>query len=183
MIVVQALVEHFLGRRDEWDVFRWSGLRHPVETYGALCPPCIFMGQEGLPDFVLDLPKSWNDLRLQVSSNMRKNLRKACVFLNAMAFAIHVARDRAGQTASGRRWRGILRATRGARGRGRHDFLHPDKFAQAREARTFSGDYPGCGGGPRRTQDFRVGNRRRRGGKPELRFLIGSDLYFVLCWV
>ena len=162
--VVQALVEHFLARRDEWDVFRWAGLRHPVDTYGALCPPCAFMAREDLPDFVLDLPKSWNDLRLQVSSNMRKNLRKAYEFLERDGFAItlRVTERPDGVGAAMARFLALHAARADAAGM----IFHPDKFVRARE-RDFFWDYLQGAADRGRTQDFRVGNRRRRGGKPD----------------
>ena len=84
--VVQALVEHFLARRNEWDVFRWAGLRHPVDTYGSPCPHRIFKAREDLPDFIVELPRSWNDLRTQASSNMRRKIRKAYEFLERDGF-------------------------------------------------------------------------------------------------
>ena len=135
--VVQALVEHFLARRDEWDVFRWAGLRHPVDTYGAPCPPSAFMAREDLPDFVLDLPKSWNDLRLQVSSNMRKNLRKAYEFLerDGFAIALRVTERPDGVGAAMARFLALHAARADAAGM----IFHPDKFVRAARARLSCG--------------------------------------------
>src|SRR5208283_1067494 len=60
--VVDVLVEYFLARRGDWDVFRWAGLRHPVDLYSALRPPCAFLARSELPDYVVDLPKNWEGL-------------------------------------------------------------------------------------------------------------------------
>jgi CelD/BcsL family acetyltransferase involved in cellulose biosynthesis len=172
-IVVQALVEHFLGRRDEWDVFRWSGLRHPVDTYGALCPPCTFMAREDLPDFVLDLPKSWNDLRLQVSSNMRKNLRKAYEFLERDGFAItlRVTERPDGVGPAMARFLALHAARADAVGM----IFHPDKFARARE-RDFFWDYlrGAADRGELRIFELEIGGAVVAS---RIAFLIGSDLY------
>jgi CelD/BcsL family acetyltransferase involved in cellulose biosynthesis len=173
-LVVRALVEHFLGRRDEWDVFRWAGLRHPVDTYGALGPPSAFMAREELPDFVLDLPKSWNDLRLQVSSNMRKNLRKSYEFLerDGFAIALHVTKRPDCVDAAMARFLTLHSARADAEGM---MISHPDKFAQARE-RGFFGDYlrSAAERGELRIFELEIGGAVVAS---RVAFLIESDLY------
>jgi CelD/BcsL family acetyltransferase involved in cellulose biosynthesis len=172
-LVVQALVEHFLGRRGEWDVFRWAGLRHPVDTYCPPCPPSAFMAREDLPDFVLDLPKSWNDLRLQVSSNMRKNLRKPYEFLERDGFAVAlrvIERPEDVVTAMPR-----FLALHSARADAVDMISHPDKFAQARE-RGFFEDYlrSAADRGELRIFELEIGGAVVAS---RVAFLIESDLY------
>ena len=111
--VVQALVEHFLARRDEWDVFRWAGLRHPVDTYCAPCSPSALHGKGGPAGFC---PRPAQELERPPPagpSNMRKNLRKPYEFLERDGFAIAL-RVTERPEASRRRWRGSSRCTRRA---------------------------------------------------------------------
>jgi CelD/BcsL family acetyltransferase involved in cellulose biosynthesis len=171
--VVQALVEHFLARRGEWDVFRWAGLRHPLDTYRTQCSSSAFMGREDLPDFVLDLPKSWNDLRLQVSSNMRKNLRKPYEFLerDGFAIALRVTERPDGVGAAMARFLALHAARADAAGM----IFHPDKFVRARE-RVFFGDYLQ---GAADRAELRIFELEIGGAvvASRIAFLIGSDLY------
>ncbi|HVY18315.1 MAG TPA: GNAT family N-acetyltransferase [Rhodopila sp.] len=79
--VVEALAEHFQRHAHEWDVFRWNGLREPEDDY-RLPPGCDgFSHRRDIPDYIMDLPDSFEQIRASVSSNMRKNLRKAYEFL------------------------------------------------------------------------------------------------------
>jgi CelD/BcsL family acetyltransferase involved in cellulose biosynthesis len=171
--VVQALVEHFLARRGEWDVFRWVGLRHPVDTYCALWPPCAFMAREILPDFVVELPKSWNDLLLQVSSNMRKNLRKCYEFLerDGFAIALRVIERPDGVGPAMARFLALHAARAEAAGM----ISHPDKFAQTRE-RAFFWDYlqGAADRGELRIFELEIGGAVVAS---RVAFLIASDLY------
>ena len=75
--VIRTLFAHFLARRHEWDVFRIHGLRRGAADYTATLPAGSLTGRRELPDYVLPLPPSWEVLKARVSSNMRKNLRKA----------------------------------------------------------------------------------------------------------
>jgi CelD/BcsL family acetyltransferase involved in cellulose biosynthesis len=170
--VVQALVEHFAARRHEWDVFRWAGLRHPVDTY-SLCPQSAFMAREGLPDFLLDLPKSWNELRLQVSSSMRKNLRKAYEFLErdgfATAFRVTERPDDVGASVA------RFFTLHAARAKAIGMINHPNKFERARE-RAFLEEYlQGAGDrGELRIFELEIGGAVVAS---RIAFVIGSDLY------
>jgi CelD/BcsL family acetyltransferase involved in cellulose biosynthesis len=89
--VVNALVEYFLSRSGEWDVFRWTGLRSAVDTYCAPLPG-VFKATRELPDYIVELPRSWENLHEQLSVNMRKNLHKAYKVLarDGFAFALRV---------------------------------------------------------------------------------------------
>ena len=171
--VVKALVEHFLARRNEWDVYRWAGLRHPASTYHAKRPASAFVARDELPDFVVDLPKSWNDLRLQVSSNMRKNLRKCYEFLERDGFAIALrvtARPDEVEAAMAR-----FLALHAARAEAVGMISHPDKFAQARE-RDFFWDYlqGAADRGELRIFELEIGGAVVAS---RVSFLIASDLY------
>ena len=171
--VVEALVGHFLARRNEWDVFCWTGLRYPVDTYCALRPTCAFTAREDLPDFVVELPKSWNDLCLKVSSNMRKNLRKCYEFLERDGFAVALrVTERPGDVeAAMARFLALHAARADAVGL----IYHPDKFARARE-RGFLGDYlrGAADRGELRIFELEIGGAVVAS---RVAFLIGSDLY------
>jgi len=75
--VIQAFAEHFLERPDEWDVFIWDGLRRDPSSFKSLATCGASILRSDLPDYILTLPRNWNELRAQLSANMRKNLRKA----------------------------------------------------------------------------------------------------------
>jgi CelD/BcsL family acetyltransferase involved in cellulose biosynthesis len=171
--VVQALVEHFLARRDEWDVFRWDGLRHPVDAYRALYPPCAFIAREDLPDFVVELPNSWNDLRLHVSANMRKNLRKPYEFLerDGFAIALRVTERAEGVAAAAARFFKLHAARTEAVGM----IYHPNKFAQP-HVRAFFADYlhNAAHRGELRIFELEIGGVTVAS---RVAFLIASDLY------
>jgi CelD/BcsL family acetyltransferase involved in cellulose biosynthesis len=171
--VVGALVEHFISRRKEWDVFRWAGLRHPTGAYYAKRPECPFAARDELPDFVVDLPNSWNDLRLQVSSNMRKNLRKCYEFLERDGFSITVRvteRPDAVEPAMAR-----FLTLHGARAEAVGMIVHPEKFARPHE-RSFLRDYlqGAADRGELRIFELEIGGAVVAS---RISFLLGSDLY------
>jgi CelD/BcsL family acetyltransferase involved in cellulose biosynthesis len=171
--VVEALVEHFLARRNEWDVFRWAGLRQPIDTYGALCKSRAFTAREGLSDFVVELPKSWNDLRLHVSSNMRKNLRKCYESLerDGLAIALRVTERPDSLGAAMARFLALHAARAEAVGM----ISHPDKFAGTRE-RAFFEYYlqSAANRGELRIFELEIGGAVVAS---RVTFLIASDLY------
>ena len=75
-VVVQALFAHFLARRDEWDVFRWHGLRRSAAHYEVALPDYALIDGVVRPDYVLALPPSWEALTTRLSGKMRQNLRR-----------------------------------------------------------------------------------------------------------
>ncbi len=75
--VISILTEYFSERRDEWDIFRWNGLAQVASTYNAPGLTSPFSVRDSVADYVVALPDTWDELRKRVSSNMRKNLRKA----------------------------------------------------------------------------------------------------------
>jgi CelD/BcsL family acetyltransferase involved in cellulose biosynthesis len=171
--VVQTLAEHFLARRGEWDVFRWAGLRHPVDTYGTPALPCAFLDRGELPDYVVELPGSWEDLRLKVSSNMRKNLRKAYEFLEreGLAFTLRVTERPDGVAAAMARFL----ALHAARAEAADMIFHPNKFVRP-HVRTFLADYlqGAAERGELRIFELEIGGAVVAS---RLAFLLGSDLY------
>ena len=74
--VVVALMKYFLADRTRWDVIRWGGLRTPLSAFGPLVDESDLQDSPVLPDYLVDLPTRWDDLKAGLSSNMRKNLRR-----------------------------------------------------------------------------------------------------------
>jgi hypothetical protein len=79
--VIYALSNYLLSRKASWDVFWWTGIRHESSVFDALVGQGALIEDSKLPDYILALPPTWDELRAKVSSNMRKNLRKAYEFL------------------------------------------------------------------------------------------------------
>ena len=169
--VVEALVGHFLVRRHEWDVFRWSGLVNAAGFYKA--PGAPFKPRCALPDYVIDLHGSFDDLRQTVSSNMRKNLRKAYEALerDGLAFALSVTERPDGVAEATARFLSLHASRADAQGMIRH----PNKFLKP-PARGFLDDYlhNSAVRGELRIFELEID------GVPvasRLAFLLGSDLY------
>jgi CelD/BcsL family acetyltransferase involved in cellulose biosynthesis len=79
--VLEALRNHFRVATADWDLFRWQGLRaKALRAFNGNAPPLD--SAEILPDFVLPLPPTFHNLLAGVSSNMRKNVRKAYQLLD-----------------------------------------------------------------------------------------------------
>jgi CelD/BcsL family acetyltransferase involved in cellulose biosynthesis len=81
LAVLQALRNHFHVAVADWDLFRWQGIRaKAMLAFNGSTPP--LGSAEILPDYVLPLPATFHNLLAAVSSNMRKNLRKAYQLLD-----------------------------------------------------------------------------------------------------
>jgi CelD/BcsL family acetyltransferase involved in cellulose biosynthesis len=132
--VVQAVAAHFLRHRDEWDVFRWNGLRDAPPAYNAPAGQSGFIVRAQLPDYIIELPRRWDELYAHVSSNMRKNLRKAYEFLDrdGFAFSLRVVERPVDVAAAVERFM-ILHA---ARSNATNMVHHPNKFSKP-HARAF----------------------------------------------
>jgi hypothetical protein len=75
--VLRTLVRYFEQHQRTWDMFRWRGLRKHPGQYSAVFDPRTTKLDSTVSDYLLRLPKSWETIRTSVSSNMRKNMRKA----------------------------------------------------------------------------------------------------------
>ncbi len=75
--VFRALRDFLYVRKPPWDLIEWKGIlsggdaKAILETAGPLALPVP------TPMYFMQLPESWQDLMASVSSNMRKNVRKA----------------------------------------------------------------------------------------------------------
>jgi CelD/BcsL family acetyltransferase involved in cellulose biosynthesis len=167
---VLALVEHFLARRNEWDVFRWAGLR---DCDNPLSPARAFAARGDLPDYIVDLPASWEDLRHRVSSNMRKNLRKPYEALERGGFAIalRVTERPDGVAAAMARFLALHEARSKAPGM----IVHPNKFVKPQVQSFLAGYLRGAA----ERGELRIFELEIAGEVVAVRiaFVIGFDLY------
>jgi CelD/BcsL family acetyltransferase involved in cellulose biosynthesis len=170
---VEALVEHFRARRGGWDVFRWAGLRHPADSCSGKSQPGAFLPRPGLSDFLIDLPKSWEELRRQVSSNMRKNLRRPYELLerDGCAMTLRVTERCDGLDQALERFL----ALHGSRAEAADMIVHPNKFVRP-HVRAFLANYlrNSANRGELRLFELEIGGVVVAS---RLAFLIGSDLY------
>ncbi len=171
--VVEALIEHFLARPSEWDVVRWGGLRQSAEAYKVPSPSCALISRGELPDYLIELTGSWEDLRMRVSSNMRKNLRKAYELLERerIAFALRVTERPEDVEAAAARFFTL----HAARAEAADMIRHPNKFMQPR-VRAFFAHYlhDVAKRGGLRILELEIGGVVVAS---RLAFVIGSDLY------
>jgi len=76
-VVFRALCDFLHVRKKNWDLVEWTGIwsdgdaKAVLETGG---PPCL---KKSTPMYIMQLPNSWKDLVTSLSSNMRKNVRRA----------------------------------------------------------------------------------------------------------
>jgi CelD/BcsL family acetyltransferase involved in cellulose biosynthesis len=137
--VISALSNYLLSRKASWDVFWWTGIRHESSVFDALVGQGALIEDSKLPDYILALPPTWDELRAKVSSNMRKNLRKAYEFLerDGHAFIFRAISRPADVPAALKRFL-VLHAARADVSD--MTIAHPNKFGNLRH-RSFLIDY------------------------------------------
>jgi CelD/BcsL family acetyltransferase involved in cellulose biosynthesis len=166
-------VARYFASNDDWDVFRWAGLRHPVDAYTAPSLDSKFLARGELPDYLVKLTESWEDLRLRVSSNMRKNLRKAYEFLerDRIDFALSVTERPQDVASAFTRFLSL----HSARAEAADMIVHPDKFTQL-NVRSFFEEYlhGAAERGELKIFELEIGGVAVAS---RISFLIGSDLY------
>lgn len=171
--VIDTLVGHFLAHRGTWDVFRWNGLKSARSAEQARSMPCVFIPRRELPAYFIELPESWEQLRTHVSSNMRKNIRKAYELLerDGFTFTLNVV-ERAEELPLALE---RFLALHAMRSEAVDMITHPNKFAGP-PARTFLADYLGVMAerGALRIFEMKIGGTVVAS---RLAFLLGSDLY------
>lgn len=136
--VIGALAKYLLGRKDRWDVFWWTGIKRESSAYNALVTRRELITDCELPAYILRLPDTWDKLRANVSSNMRKNIRKSYEFLERDGHSLTfraIAQPKAVPAALERFF--ILHA---ARADVAGMIQHPNKFASPRNRR-FCAEY------------------------------------------
>jgi CelD/BcsL family acetyltransferase involved in cellulose biosynthesis len=171
--VVRTLAEYFLRCHRDWDVFRWNGLRRPPSVYNSMAIGCEFLARHELPDYLVDLPDKWDKLRLHVSSNMRKNLRKAYESLerDGLDFTLRVVRQPEDVPAAIERFLSLHLA----RSEAADMVRHPNKFREP-NARAFLVAYLLRLAGRGQLCIFEL-EVNREVVASRLTFVLGSDLY------
>jgi CelD/BcsL family acetyltransferase involved in cellulose biosynthesis len=84
--VVRALTEYVAAGRGDWDIVIWRGLRDTGRAGDRLAGLAGLQVEGALPCYLINLPESWPKLLAELSSNMRKSLRKAYEFLERDGF-------------------------------------------------------------------------------------------------
>jgi CelD/BcsL family acetyltransferase involved in cellulose biosynthesis len=171
--VIKVLTEYFMLQQSKWDVFRWNGLHRNASDYDFLADGCKFIERGHVPDYTIELPRSWDVLTARVSSNMRKNLRKTYELLerDGFRFAVNVVEHRGDiQSAVGR-----FLTLHAARSETSDMIYHPRRFAKPRE-RAFLVEYLDrmAEQGQLRVFELRI-NRETVASR--LTFLFGTELY------
>jgi len=96
MEVLQSLSRYFGSNALGWNWFRWQGIRADVP------PPPIrsrtggdFTWLREVPDYILDLPSTWEEFDKACTSRVRKKLRSCYRLLerNGHAFRFHIVSD------------------------------------------------------------------------------------------
>jgi CelD/BcsL family acetyltransferase involved in cellulose biosynthesis len=80
--VVEALLNYFKCNDADWDIFKWSGVRTDVEAQRPLEALQRSTLERSLPDYVVELPDSWEEFHGRLSNNTRKSLRKGYEFID-----------------------------------------------------------------------------------------------------
>ena len=81
--VVDALMDHFAGgNNNDWELFEWSGIRLDGAAYKKFASAGDIITRRTLPDYVISLPKSWEEFQSRLSNNTRKSLRKGYEFID-----------------------------------------------------------------------------------------------------
>jgi CelD/BcsL family acetyltransferase involved in cellulose biosynthesis len=171
--VIRTLTSYFLARQHEWEIFRWNGLHRSASEYAFLTDGCEFIERRLVPDYVVELPKSWDLLNARVSSNMRKNLRKTYEFLDrdGFRFELNVVQRREDIAAAVDRFL-MLHV---ARSDTPDMIYHPKRFANQRE-RAFLLEYLGrmADRGQLRIFELEINGEVVAS---RIAFLLGSELY------
>ena len=74
--VVHALLAMFRERANDWDWLHWYGIRERPETWAIIARGGELQKGEGNPDYVLQLPETWDAFRAGLSRNIKESLRK-----------------------------------------------------------------------------------------------------------
>lgn len=88
-LVVKAVARYLQGRKDEWDLFIWTGLRN-VKAVRDQAGSQLRYFQE-TPYYLLPLPDSWEKFRSGLSINTKEAIRKCYKSLTRQghAFTFH----------------------------------------------------------------------------------------------
>lgn len=94
----RTLALHLGEHADRWDWMLWSGLQSEGESWRAVEAVAPIEWQGGAPNYVLDLPSTWEDFRSALPRNMKEALRKCynSPKRHGLDFRFEIARTEAG---------------------------------------------------------------------------------------
>jgi CelD/BcsL family acetyltransferase involved in cellulose biosynthesis len=132
--VYEAVLSDLGAQEHPWDYVRWRGVRAGSDAHRLLAARADVRVLDATPNFVLDLPHSWEELRSSLSRNMKEALRKCYNSLRreGVAFKLEVLTDAALVPEALDRFFALHRA----RAEARASTPHEDVF-QTEAARTF----------------------------------------------
>jgi CelD/BcsL family acetyltransferase involved in cellulose biosynthesis len=138
--VASALQDHLAARAGTWDVVCWRGLRVGSDAHAVISGAPRAWIRDANPNYLLPLPRTWEELRASRRRNLKESLRKCYNSLRrgGHTFTVAVAADEADVMAALERFFALHRARAALTGTVRH----PDVFAAPR-ARAFLTD--ACG--------------------------------------
>jgi CelD/BcsL family acetyltransferase involved in cellulose biosynthesis len=95
--VVNALIDYFKVNNNNWSLFKWSGIRLDGEAHKNFGGTDYVRTERILPDYVISLPRSWDEFKSKLSNNTRKSLRKGYEFIDRdghkVSFVVTERRD------------------------------------------------------------------------------------------
>jgi CelD/BcsL family acetyltransferase involved in cellulose biosynthesis len=124
--VFRTLLGALRRERRGWGLALWSGLRRGGDGERlVLAEPGVEPGRE-IPDYVLDLPDTWEALRARFSRNLKESLRKCANSpkRDGLAFTFHVVTEPAAMDAALDAFFALHRARAGASS----NAVHADAF-------------------------------------------------------
>jgi len=127
--VFRTLLGSLRRERSGWDLALWSGLRRGGDAERlVLAEPGVELGRE-VPDYVLDLPATWEALRAGLSRNLKESLRKCANApkRDGLAFTFRVVTERAEMGAALE----AFFALHHARAAASTQVVHPDAFVSS----------------------------------------------------
>jgi FixJ family two-component response regulator len=72
--VVRALASYLYDRKEKWDLFVWTGIRHNEIAHRG--PGSLLEVYKKMPYYLVPLPDSWEKFRSGLSANMKEAIRK-----------------------------------------------------------------------------------------------------------
>lgn len=72
--VALALITHLYERKEQWDLFVWTGIRQDAFAYNLLHEKLHVYKKT--PYYLVPLPRSWDEFRSGLSPNMKEAIRK-----------------------------------------------------------------------------------------------------------
>jgi CelD/BcsL family acetyltransferase involved in cellulose biosynthesis len=135
---IAALMAHFHAHAAEWDWIYWGAIRQDGEAQQRLAAAPGTTWRRELPDYCLDLPGSWTELRAGLPRNIKESLRKCYNSLRREGYEpkLHVIEHAEAQPAA----LAMFFELHAARSAAPDLFPHPNLFA-APHARDFITDY------------------------------------------